>query len=175
MFHLRLISLLVMVSVTLGIAGCCSVAPRADKFFHRNSPEESIRMFRYAVEAGQWEFAYACLTTELQEQYSELELSLMVRFGSQQGKNLRDLIENALQLPGSHAIPGADPALARSVTVVFFEDPDDPATDSYEQALFLAKEGREWRIDLTKDPALMQNFSGELPPLPYAALAPSPD
>ena len=159
------------ISLTLlACVGCCSVAPRADKFFHKKAPEESVRMFRYSVEAGQWDFAYGCLTTELQEQYSQLELSLMVRFGSQQGENLRDLIENALQLEGSHAIPGADPLQSRSVTVVFFSDPEDPATDSWEQALFLTKEGDEWRIDLTKDPALMQNFSGDLPPPRFVAL-----
>ena len=118
-------------------------------------------MFRYAVEAGQWEAAYACLVPELQEQYSRFEFSLAIRYGSQNDRNLRDLIEGALQLPGDNAIPGVDPheEEARAVTVVFFSDPEDPATDTWEQALYLRRDQEEWRIDLQKDPGLMQNFS----------------
>ncbi len=143
------------------LGGCCSVAPRAEKFFDRTSPTETVRMFRYAVEAGQWDAAYLCLVPEFREQYSELEFSLAIRYGSQYERNVRDLIENAFQLPGDHAIPGVNPQLeeARAVTVVFFSDPEDPATDTWEQALYLRREENEWRIDLQKDPGMMQNFS----------------
>jgi hypothetical protein len=135
-------------ALALLLAGCCTSPPNGEKYFdRRQSAGESVRLFRYSVEAAQYGAAYRCLVASFREKHSERELSLAVRYGSFEGRGLREFIVSAEQDPRSEAVQGLPPERAQWVTLVFFEDPEDPATSTIEHSLFVILEDGEWRID----------------------------
>jgi len=135
-------------ALILSLAGCCTTVPDGERYFdRRTSAAETVRLFRYSVEAKQYAAAYRCLSAGFREKHSERELSLAVRYGSFEGRSLRHFIVSAEQDPRSESVQGLPPARAQWVTLVYFEDPEDPATSTIEHSLFVLLEDGEWRID----------------------------
>jgi len=136
------------IALSLLVAGCCTTVPDGEKYFDRSrSAGETVRLFRYSVEAKQYGAAYRCLCTVFREKHTERELSLAVRYGSFEGRGLREFILEADQDPRSEPVQGFPPERAQWVTLVFFVDPADPATSTIEHSLFVVFEDGEWRID----------------------------
>lgn len=134
--------------LALLVAGCCTTVPAGEKYFDRRvSAAETVRLFRYSVEAKQYGAAYRCLSSAFRAKHSERELSLAVRYGSFEGRGLREFILEAVQDARSEPVQGLPPGRAQWVTLVFFEDPTDPATSTIEHSLFVLLEEGEWRID----------------------------
>ena len=129
-----------------GVPGCCTTPPPGEKFFDRaRSPEESVRLFRYAIEAKQFDVAYRCLSARFQERHSPTELSLALRFGSWNGIGLRRLVMESEQDERVEGVRGLADAVW--VTLIHWDDPEDPASAFQELSLFVTLEGKEWRID----------------------------
>ena len=136
--------------------------PSAEKYFHRSrSPEETVRLFRYAVEAKQYDAAYRSMTTSFRERYTRRELSLAVRYGSWDGRGIRSVVVESYQKPGWEDVRGLPTGEAAWVTLVDFDDPEDPATDSRELSLFLHYEDGEWRIDPEQQRPEYESFFGD--------------
>ncbi len=156
--------------IIVSLAGCCTSPPLAEKYFDRGrSPEEAVRMFRYAVEAKQYGAAYRCLTTRFREDHSESELALAIRFGSWDGKGIRALIVDAQQdtTPPSEVVQGFRVDEAAWVTLVSIDDPDDLASSFQELSLFVWFEDGEWRVDPDRsDRPGLESFFGEFSSAP---------
>lgn len=135
-------------ALALLLTGCCAVVPDGEKYFARNrSADETVRLFRYSVEAGQYGGAYRCLTASFREKHSEREFSLAVRYGSFQGRDLHELIVGATQDEEAEPVQGFPPARAVWITLIDVEDPEDDASDVHEHSLFVLLEGGQWLID----------------------------
>lgn len=80
----------------LVLAGCCSI-PEAGRYFDLHDPWTTVNAFVYAVEAGQWDFAYSCLTDESQEAIEKTRFKLFLLFGEHPdfGIPLQDIILEA--------------------------------------------------------------------------------
>jgi hypothetical protein len=129
-------------------AGCCTAPPDGEKYFDRaRSPGEAVRLFRYSVEAKQYDVAYRCFTERFRERHSAREVSLAFRFGSYEGHGLRRIIVEALQDERVERVDGTSPEEASWVTLVYFVDPEDDSSNFEELSLFVRREGGEWRID----------------------------
>jgi hypothetical protein len=66
-------------AVCLIASGCCS-APLAERYFDRQEAFDSLQGFAYAVDAGQYRFAYESLTPESQKQISFSRFKLALRW-----------------------------------------------------------------------------------------------
>ena len=64
---------------TLAISGCQGI-PKVQDHFDRSNPHETVRFFRYCVDAGQYDLAYESLTAETQKQISRLQFNGLIRF-----------------------------------------------------------------------------------------------
>ena len=78
------------------IAGC-STCPKASRYFDRLTPYDTVNGFVYAVETGQWEFVYDCISSEDREHdISELEIQVYISyFKDPFGIPIKDIILNA--------------------------------------------------------------------------------
>ena len=156
--------------MTIALVGCCASVPKPDRYFDRLSPDQTVRMFRYAVETKQDRFAYDCMVDSFRSEHSATEFSLALRFGRLEGEPLRKMISNSQQLSGYEPIPGVPPQQAQAVTVIYFFG-DDELPDFDEIPLYLkfeaTGEGGEWRIDPAKDVRLLESFSGEVSRAPF--------
>lgn len=74
------VSLRIIMILILLLPGCISNAPDADRHFYRNSALDTVRLFRYAIDAKQNSAAYDCLTKNVQAQISPLAFDALVRF-----------------------------------------------------------------------------------------------
>lgn len=72
-------SLLAISLLATVCCGCASI-PDVDRHFKTNSAYETVRYFRYAVDASQYEAAYQCLSADSQQQVSKLAFETMLRF-----------------------------------------------------------------------------------------------
>jgi hypothetical protein len=150
-------------ALALLLAGCCTAAPDGEKYFDRSrSAAETVRLFRYSVEAKQYGAAYRCLCAGFRAKHTEREFSLAVRYGSFEGRGLRDFILEADQDSRTEPIQGLAPGRAQWVTLVFFLDPEDAATDSIEHSLFVLFEDGEWRIDPETNRPQQEQFFRDL-------------
>jgi len=62
------------------LAAGCHCTPPAGKYFDRGSPFNTISGFAYAIDAGQWGFAYDCLTASSRKLYSYTKFMIALRF-----------------------------------------------------------------------------------------------
>ena len=71
-----------LLAISLLVTVCCGCAhiPKVDRHFKTNSAYETVRYFRYAVDAGQYEAAYQALSADSQQQVSKLAFEAMLRF-----------------------------------------------------------------------------------------------
>ncbi len=65
--------------IYLLFGGCCHV-PDVDRHFSTDGPYETVRYFRYAIDAAQYPAAYRCLTGTSQDRVSALAFEAMLRF-----------------------------------------------------------------------------------------------
>jgi hypothetical protein len=63
----------------LCIAGCKHI-PDVDRHFQRSGPLETVRYFRYAIDASRYDAAYCCLSESTREQVSALAFEALIRF-----------------------------------------------------------------------------------------------
>ena len=76
-FALRCKSLVVvLILVSCG----CKQIPKVDDHFQRNTPVETVRYFRYCVDAGDYSRAYQTLTQGTRDRISELQFKGLIRF-----------------------------------------------------------------------------------------------
>jgi hypothetical protein len=62
------------------IAGCCTPAPPAMKYFDRLEPFDTVNAFVYGIEAAQYDFAYDCLTEESKKLFTKSTFKFALRF-----------------------------------------------------------------------------------------------
>ncbi len=64
----------------LALLGGCRSCPLAERYFDLQTPYNTLNGFVYAVDAGQWDFAYTCVSSEDRETYDitpfEMEVGL---------------------------------------------------------------------------------------------------
>ena len=141
------------------LEGCCSVPPPpAAKFFNRDTPEDTLKGFVYAVDAHQWAYAYESLAESSRQEYGQLRVEVVIRFLAEPntGIALFDLISNALELrtPPSYYAQG----LRAEILVVTRGRDDTGRLVFFQASLYFVKEkaadgeieGEEWHLDLLR-------------------------
>src|SRR5512137_311180 len=81
-----------------GLAGCCATVPLAERYFDRQAPFDTVNGFAYAVETGQYDFAYDSMTEGSQEKITrtKFKIGLMINYEAPEVKiPVRDLIAGA--------------------------------------------------------------------------------
>jgi len=63
----------------LCITGCKHI-PDVERHFQRSAALETVRYFRYAIDASQYDAAYCCLSEATREQVSALAFEALIRF-----------------------------------------------------------------------------------------------
>ena len=72
---------LLSIPCALVVASCCTTLPRASKFFSRDTCKESLRGFVYAVDVGEWDYAFESLTLGSREEIgSPLRFQIAVNY-----------------------------------------------------------------------------------------------
>lgn len=132
--------------------GCCSCPP-AERYFDRLVPFNTINAFVYAVECGEWEFVWDCLSAADRERgISPLEIHLGLDYVFKHprwGIPIKDIILRAKRI--------RRPPLYLSDTkcryIVIYEGKDDRGNDIsfYPVWIYLVKESIDgspplWRI-----------------------------
>ncbi len=80
-FHAgRLLPLLCVWGLYYSTCGC-RAAPRAERYFDRLDPYDTLSGFAYAVETSQWEFAFDCLTEDSKKHYTFSKFRLALQLG----------------------------------------------------------------------------------------------
>ena len=151
------------------VSGCCGApAPRAEKFFDRSTPAHAVRMLRYAVEAEQWDAVHACMTEAWREQNSQTAMALAIQYGTWSGHTIEEWIVEAEQYDGWQVFrPGGDPTREYAAVILEVIWPEEFLV----HALWLEREGDEWRVAIDKDPAAFITDGRAWPPAsPFAGL-----
>ncbi len=81
-------------TIVLLSSGCQQI-PRVEDHFNRSTPVETVRYFRYCVDAGELDLAYETLTDESRNSVTPLQFKALIRFVDVPELNnlgLRDLI-----------------------------------------------------------------------------------
>ncbi|MEE2883903.1 MAG: hypothetical protein VYD70_09310 [Planctomycetota bacterium] len=136
----------VLISLLSTAASCClSNAPDADRHFYRDSARETVRYFRYAIDAQQHNTAYQCLTPSAQQQISPLAFEALIRFVDVPelgGVGLKTLLMESHVAKDEEAV-ASDPN-GRWITLIWTTD------DQYiEYSLLLSRDSSGiWWIDL---------------------------
>ena len=132
-------------TILLIIVGGCAHVPEVDRHFKRHHAHETVRYFRYAIDAGQYEAAYRCLSASSQTQVSPLAFEAMLRFidvPELGGIGLRCMLVDSTVDSRAEVVEAGQPQ--RWVTLVWSSE------ESYiEYSLFLQpNEDDQWEIDL---------------------------
>jgi hypothetical protein len=127
------------------LAGCCTPAPLAEKYFDRDHPLGALKGFAYAIEAEQWDYAYESLTATTREEIGHLKFRVAIEFLNDPigDVSIHELITNVFAW--APLAESRDHALIRIVSRG--RQPDGRllvrALD-----VELAYEEEEWRLDL---------------------------
>lgn len=84
-----------LITTILFLSSGCQQIPRVEDHFNRSTPVETVRYFRYCVDAGELDLAYETLTTESRNSVTPLQFKALIRFVDVPELNslgLRDLI-----------------------------------------------------------------------------------
>ncbi len=149
----RLLSALCISWLYLSTCGCRS-APRAERYFDRLEPFDTLGGFAYAVETSQWNFAYDCLTEESKNQFTFSKFRLALQFGAEVPelkKSLWDLIVRSQR--SRHRYSRLSPTHA--IYHVRYEDAEGEPGEvriHLERESAAGEAGKEprWRIDLER-------------------------
>lgn len=82
-------------TATVLLSSGCQQIPRVEDHFNRSTPVETVRYFRYCVDAGELDLAYETLTAESRNSVTPLQFKALIRFVDVPELNnlgLRDLI-----------------------------------------------------------------------------------
>ena len=141
-------SALAAIPCTLVIASCCTTPPKAGKFFSRDNCKESLRGFVYAVDVGEWDYAFESLTLGSREEIgSPLRFQIAVNY-------LKDPIFKDISLYKliSESVPnhGEEQRLGDrgSIIVTPFVKDEDGRITFFKVPLLFLREDEEWRLDL---------------------------
>lgn len=137
--------LLHMLIGTSFLSGCICNAPDVDRHFFRDSARETVRYFRYAIDANQHQSAYQCLTASSQQQISPIAFEALIRFVDVQelgGVGLKDLLMESVVARAEEQVAGAPES--RWITLMWSSD------DQFiEYSLLLSPdESGTWWIDI---------------------------
>ena len=137
-----------MIVCALVVASCCTTPPKASKFFSRSTCKEALRGFVYAVDVGEWDYAFESLASASREEIgSPLRFQIAVNY-------LKDPIFKDISLYKliSESVPneGEECRLGDRGTIIvtpFVKDENGRITFFKVPLLFLL-EDEEWRLDL---------------------------
>lgn len=137
---------LVIASLLPLLGSCCVTPPPVSRHFDRHSAQGAARYLRYAVEARQFEEAYACLLPTLRERlsYGAFKWGLRIWQPEQlDGLSVLEFVEQAQLFPHLD-----EPAMVgpRSHGIVFAYVPADG--DVVEQTLTFREIDGVWYYDL---------------------------
>ncbi|OUU24869.1 MAG: hypothetical protein CBC13_02990 [Planctomycetia bacterium TMED53] len=131
-------------ALALFVFGCKQI-PKVDDHFQRNSPVETVRYFRYCVDAGDYSRAYQTLTQETQDRISEIQFKGLIRFvdvPELDDIGLRDLVVSS----EVDTTPESSNSLSNEYWVTLIWESE---TQYIEYSLNTVKvPGSTWRIDL---------------------------
>ena len=85
-------------ALVLLAGGCCSHVPRAASYFDREDSLTTVNGFVYAIEVGDWEFAYQSITEESRKLITYTKFKWALRFNVEVPEikvGIRDLIIDA--------------------------------------------------------------------------------
>ena len=74
-----LFSWALFMTIVLLSSGCQQI-PRVEDHFNRSTPVETVRYFRYCVDAGELDLAYETLTAESRNSVTPLQFKALIRF-----------------------------------------------------------------------------------------------
>jgi hypothetical protein len=123
MSHVRLHHRMIWIPLLLlGLAGCKHI-PEVDRHFQRSAALETVRYFRYAIDASQYDAAYCCLSETTREQVSALAFQALIRFvdiPQLDDLGLRDLLVESTIDDGVEIPPEGGPD--RWITLIWSTD-----------------------------------------------------
>ena len=125
------------------LTGCCATVPAPEKYFHRMTPHDALRMFQYALETEQYDAAYTYLSSGTREAVSRTKFKLGIRFAEIEqwdGLSAFDFVVDGYQIPTVN-YPNIIGPNSFGVTVAYGDD-------DYEQAITMLKEDALWCVDL---------------------------
>ena len=166
-------------------AGCCTV-PETGKYFDRRTPMSALLGFAYAIEVGDWGWAFETLDRRSREEVGSpfrLRMAAVLEEEPEIGVSVRELITEAIRyrLPPEFP-PVPDPGTAL-IEIIYAEPGCDRATDGngandaatgdelppaaprpedvriFLGVLMVREEG-EWRVDLVR--TLQRNYSDQV-------------
>lgn len=156
------------------VAGCCVTPPPAAKFFHRRSPEETLKGFVYAVDAHQWDYAHECLTEESRREVGAWKLQAALLYynvdvpfaGGSVKVPLYDLVSNSLKRLKDDAAIEMGPGAKRLEITTRARD-SEGGLNYFPVTLYFLLEDGAWRLDLLGS---MSTLAGvRFRPVPLAA------
>lgn len=132
-------------TTTLLLSSGCQQIPRVEDHFNRTTPVETVRYFRYCVDAGELDLAYETLTAESRNSVTPLQFKALIRFVDVPELNnlgLRDLIVQSDVDTRPEAVSGS----TRNWWVTLILDTEDQYIE-YSLKLVPAATG-QWQVDL---------------------------
>ncbi|NCF56284.1 MAG: hypothetical protein GWP41_08505 [Planctomycetia bacterium] len=143
--RLRLLLLAGLSVTSLLISSGCLSIPNVDDHFSKSDPLETVRYFRYAIDASDFDKAYQCMTENTHQQISPLQFKALIRFVDvpELGDiGLRDLIVNSSIDPQSEPVRGENSS--RWITLIW-----EDASQFIEYSLKITLgEDQTWNIDM---------------------------
>lgn len=139
------LSLIALLGLILLVNCGCQQIPRVEDHFQRTTPIETVRYFRYCVDAGELDLAYETLTTESRKSLSPLQFMALIRFIDIPQLNnlgLRDLIIQSSVDPRPERVSGS----TQDWWVTLILDTDDQYIE-YSLRL-VPTSGSLWQLDL---------------------------
>ena len=187
-------------SIAALLLGACCTTPPAERYFDRLDAFNTVNAFAYAVDTGQWAFAYDCLTPESKKLFTFTKFKLALRFNI---KVPVDPENPKAEVPIRDLITGAERNRYRiqrngrreAEALVRYQVPKGPLLEegivlrreSEEEAKSHGREDPLWLIDLDRTVRGMQGLDrggdlevefrereGQPPPPQPPAAAPAP-
>ncbi|MGQ9589259.1 MAG: hypothetical protein ACUVYA_03075 [Planctomycetota bacterium] len=147
------LSVCLSAALALSSASCCSPpAPRAEKYFDRKTPDDTLRGFVYAVETHQWGYAWDALAPSSQREIgSPLRFEAAIRFleEPQSRVPIYELVTSALRLRSRRVLYSPERDRAAIDVVARGRDPQGTVVFLPFRAI-LERARDEWRLDLLR-------------------------
>lgn len=149
-----------VLTLLLGLSSCCSCPP-AEKYFPRqHDPFEVVNGFVYAVETGQWDFVFDCLSEADRKKYEigPFTIQVIVKFFKEPryGIPIQDII---LEAERNRDLLRWNPPDQHASLKLFYEGVTDDVPILFGIRLYLVKEAIDgsaslWRIEFEKSARL---------------------
>ena len=139
---------LAAVPFALLITSCCTTPPKAAKFFSRETCRDSLRGFVYAVDVGEWDYAFESLTEGSREEIgSPLRFQVAVTYLKDpifKDISLYKLISECVPNHGEEDCKGG----RGSIMVTPYVKDEEGRITFFKVPLLFLEENAEWRLDL---------------------------